>query len=133
MLVGRVDGVAVQTEAHQNSFTFQFLFKKRYNRDTSATSLWNRGFPKSFLISFLRGFVPQTVNWRNVSLSAVMWCYFYANAFRSNAFKMFFEKIGDFFPILVWHQTHTYFCKRFAGNHRFCAFANVAAPNSVYV
>ena len=38
MLIGRVDGIAVQAEAHQNRFQTQFLLKQSHNRDAAAAA-----------------------------------------------------------------------------------------------
>src|SRR5690606_41997283 len=89
MLVGRVNGVAIQTGTHQNGLAFQFLFKQSHNRNTSATSLWNWRFSKRFLISLFRSLVTQTINRRNISLPAVMRFHFYANTRWGNTFEVF--------------------------------------------
>lgn len=52
MLVGRMDGIAVQAEAHQDGFALQFFFKKGNNWDASAASLWNGRLSEGFFIRF---------------------------------------------------------------------------------
>src|SRR5690606_24170558 len=78
-------------------------------------------------------FITQTINWCNIRLSAVVGCYLYANSLGRNTFKMRFEQTGYFFPILIWDQAHTYFCKSLTGNHCFGTFSSVTSPNSVHV
>src|SRR5690554_2013564 len=46
MFVWRMNGIAVQSKAHQNTLAFQFFFKKCYNRNASAASLRNGSFSK---------------------------------------------------------------------------------------
>src|SRR5690606_15370882 len=96
-----------------------------------ATTLWNRCFPEGCFVSFCSGFVANAVNRRDITLSAVMWFYEYFDTFWRDAFKMFFEQFRNFFPILMWYQTHRNFGESLASNNRFCTFTSVATPNTV--
>src|SRR5690606_2749682 len=103
------------------------------NRNTATTTLWNGRFAKSILIRLACRLVANTVYRRYITLSAMMRFYVYFYAFWCNTNKMFCEQFGDFYPILIRHQTHRYFSKGFTTNHGFGTFAGVTAPNTINI
>src|SRR6218665_268953 len=106
MLVWRMNGIAVEPKSHQYRFAFEFFFEQRDNGNASAGTHRNRRNAKGFGIRFVSGLVTNAVNGRDITLTAVVWFDFYGDAAWCNAFEMFCEQFGDFFPILVWNQTH---------------------------
>ena len=61
MFVWRMDGIAVETESHQDGFAFEFFFEQGYNRNTSARTHRNGWHAKSFGIRFIRRLIPNLV------------------------------------------------------------------------
>ena len=57
VLIGRVNGVRIQPEAHQYCFGFQFLFKQRNNGNTSTTTGWDWIDSKGLLHRQSGGFI----------------------------------------------------------------------------
>src|SRR5690606_12720313 len=77
MLIGGVDGIAVQSKSQQNGLAVKYFFKKGHDRDAPSSPLGNRGFPKSGFHSFGSGLVANIVDRGHISLSAMVWFHFY--------------------------------------------------------
>ena len=60
-LVGRVDGVLLQAEAHEDGFAAEDLLKGGNDRYRSSAACCQRTFAKGHLKTFLRGFVCRYV------------------------------------------------------------------------
>ena len=57
VLVGRMDGVGLQTESHQYGFDAQYLLECRDDRNAATATYCQRLFAESFGEAFLRSLV----------------------------------------------------------------------------
>src|SRR5690606_32657131 len=87
-LIGRMQVIAVEAEAHQYCFDSKFFFKQSNNRYASASACRDWLFPKSFLNRFFGCFKGGAVGWSNYRFAPMLWCYFNLNIRRCNFLKM---------------------------------------------
>src|SRR5690606_31740299 len=99
MFVGGMYGIAVQSKAHQDGLALQLFLEQGNNGNTSAAALWNGGFPESFLIRIIGSLIFDGVDGGDVSLPAVVRLDHDLYALRRQAFEVFFEQLGDLFPV----------------------------------
>ena len=71
VLVGRVDGVAFQSESHQHRLDAQYLLEGRDDGDASAAAYGQRLPSERFLESFLGSLIGGEGDGADVALSAV--------------------------------------------------------------
>src|SRR5690606_8854550 len=117
MLIGRMDRVAVQSEAHQDGLAFQGFLKEGNYRDASTAALRDRRLSEGFFVGIICGLVFYGVDGRNVSLASVMRFHQHFYTLWRKAFEVFFEKFRDLLPVLVRNQPHRDLCKCFAWDH----------------
>ena len=77
VLVGRVDGVALQPESHQYRLDAQYLFEGRDDGDATAAAHGQRLPSECFLESFLGSLIGGEGDGADVALSAVYGRYLY--------------------------------------------------------
>ena len=118
VFVRGVDGVTVESESHHDDFGFEFLFEQCYDRNASSGAHGYCRNAKRFAVGTVCRAVSDAVNRCDIALSAVVRCDFHLYAAGCEAGKMFGEKFGDFFPILIRDESHGDFRVRFAGYSR---------------
>lgn len=85
VLIGRVDGVAFQSESHQHRLDAQYLLKGRDDGDASATAHGQRLPSECFLESLLGSLIGGEGDGADVALPAVHGRYLYLYRSGSNA------------------------------------------------
>src|SRR5690606_5068085 len=75
VLIGGMDCIAVQSEAHQDGLAFQGFLKEGNYRDASTAALRDRRLSEGFFVGIIGGLIFYGVYRRNVGLSTVMRFY----------------------------------------------------------
>ena len=85
VLVGRMDGVALQSESHQYRLDTQHLFEGRDDGNASAAAHGQRLSSERFLKSFLGSLIGGQCDGADIALSAVHGRYLYLYRSGGNA------------------------------------------------
>lgn len=104
VLVWSVDGIAAESESHEDALGAENLFKTSYDRDASAAAGWYRTFAKSGGHSLLGCLVSGHFERTYIGCTSMAWGYLYGYAVRCCCFEIVLEKLADFLVVLVGYE-----------------------------
>ena len=133
VLVGRMDGVGLQTESHQYGFDAQYLLECGDDGNTATATYCQRLFAESFGEAFLRSLVCRERDGAYVSLPAVHGGDFYLYGIGSDSHDVIGKQLRNLVMILMRNQSAGYFGVCLGGQYGFGTFARIAAPDAAYI
>ena len=132
VLVGRVDGVFAEAEAHQDGFDAEHFLEPRDNRDGAARAHWDGQFAVGVHIGGFGGLVSRQVDGTAVGLSAMQRRDLHRDVIGSVLLKIVLHQSGNLLVVLVGHQAARQFGVGLRRQHGLGAFARVAAPRKAF-
>ena len=128
-----MNGVAVQSEAHEYGLASQLFLEKGHYGDASSRSLRDGGYAKGLGISLVGSHVADVVDGRDIGMASVVRGHLHAHAFGCDALKMGCEECRDLVRVLVGDQAHGYLGVGLARDDRLGPFTRISAPDPVHV
>ena len=133
VLVRRVDGVALQPEAHQDGLDAENPLEIADDGDASSPAYRQRLLAERFGEPLFRRLIGRVGDGADVAFAAVHRSYFHLDAFGSDALDIVDEQARNRFVVLMRHQAARHLGIRFRGQHRLRAFAGIASPDAADV
>ena len=110
IFVGRVDGIAFQTEAHQDGLDAEYALEVADDGDRTTTAHCQWALAKGLGKSCLGSTICWQVDGAYITLTTVHWAYFYAYAPWSNGFDIINEEPRNLLMLLVGNKA----CRNFS-------------------
>ena len=132
-LVGRVDGVALQTEAHEDGLQAEDLLKRGDDGDAAATAHSQRLPPEGDRKTSFGGLVSRQIDGANVGLAAVLEVDLHPDARRGSRLQVIDHHARDALRILMRHEAARQLGVSLRRQDGLRALARVAAPDAADV
>lgn len=133
VLVRRVDGVALQPEAHQDGLDAENPLEIADDGNASSPAYRQRLLAERFGDPLLRCLIGRVGDRADVAFAAVHRSHFHLDVFGSDALDIVDEQARNHFVVLMRHQAARHLGIRFRGQHRLRAFAGIASPDAADV
>ena len=103
VFVGRVDGVAFETEAHEHRFHTQHAFEIRNDGDTAAAAHGQGAFAESLRKPFFGRAISRQRDGANIAFAAVHRRHFDVDAVGSQTLHVVHKHLAHLFVLLMRH------------------------------
>ena len=133
VFIGRVDSVALQSEAHEDGLDTEDALEGRDDGDAPATAYGQRTLAEGYAHSLLSSLVGGEVNGAEVGLAAVHRGDLDADVLRCDALDVVDEGLAHLMVILVRYEAAGDLGVGLGGEDGLGAFALIAAPDAADV
>ena len=133
VLVGGVDVVAGQAEAHEDALEAQYLLEAGNDGDAAAAAGGDGALAEGVGHSLFGGLVGFELQGTDVGGAAVAGRDLHGDVVGSYALEVVLEHLADFLEILIGDEAGADLGIGLAGKHGLGTFAGVAAPDAAHI
>lgn len=91
-----MDGIAFQSESHQDGFDTEYLFEVADDRDTSSTANGQRFLSEGFFKSFFGCLIGRMVDGADIAFTAMQGSDFYLYIVGGLLGEVVYKQLGNF-------------------------------------